>query len=176
MEGSRRPARRARARAADRCDPTGCPSPVGGLGPRVMDESITIRRARPQDAPLLPAVEKSAGEAFRALSDLAWIADDRVVEAQSYDEPIRDGTVWIAERERRIVGVLLAECANDALHIDELAVVRDSQQRGIGRQLLDAAVAYARVKGLSALTLTTFRHVAWNAPFYARYGFVELDR
>jgi hypothetical protein len=27
---------------------------------------------------------------------------------------------------------------------------------------------------LRALTLTTFRHVAWNAPFYARYGFVEL--
>jgi hypothetical protein len=40
--------------------------------------------------------------------------------------------------------------------------------------LLDAARDHARAQGLAALTLTTFRHVAWNGPFYARYGFVEL--
>jgi len=28
--------------------------------------------------------------------------------------------------------------------------------------------------GFSALTLTTFRDVPWNAPFYARLGFVEI--
>jgi streptomycin 6-kinase len=140
-----------------------------------MDHIVTIRRARPQDAAHLPAVEKSAGEAFRVLADLAWIASDRVVEAASYAEPIREGTVWLAESNGRIVGVLLAESAGDVLHITELAVVRDAQQRGIGRKLLDAATAFARVKGLSAVTLTTFRHVAWNAPFYARYGFALLD-
>jgi len=39
----------------------------------------------------------------------------------------------------------------------------------------DGATGAARSRGLAAVALTTFRHVSWNGPFYARYGFVELD-
>ena len=46
--------------------------------------------------------------------------------------------------------------------------------QGIGRRLIDAAIAAARVRGLSAVTLTTFRHVPWNAPYYQRLGFETL--
>jgi GNAT superfamily N-acetyltransferase len=61
------------------------------------------------------------------------------------------------------------------LHVIELAVAQTFQRRGLGRRLLDAARGWAEDKDLSALTLTTFRHVAWNAPFYARYGFSEVS-
>lgn len=30
-------------------------------------------------------------------------------------------------------------------------------------------------QGFSALTLTTFRDIPWNAPFYTRLGFVEVE-
>jgi hypothetical protein len=30
---------------------------------------------------------------------------------------------------------------------------------------------HARTLGLTSLTLTTFRDVPWNAPFYAKLGF-----
>jgi hypothetical protein len=40
--------------------------------------------------------------------------------------------------------------------------------------LLDAACAWARTAGYRAVTLTTYAEVAWNAPFYAERGFVEL--
>jgi hypothetical protein len=40
--------------------------------------------------------------------------------------------------------------------------------------LLAAACEWAHVAGYSAITLTTYRDVAWNAPFYSRRGFVEL--
>jgi hypothetical protein len=33
----------------------------------------------------------------------------------------------------------------------------------------------ARQRGLDAVTLTTFRDVAWNAPYYERCGFRVLD-
>lgn len=35
-------------------------------------------------------------------------------------------------------------------------------------------MAHARAKGLLAITLTTFKNVPWNAPFYARLGFEQL--
>ncbi len=140
-----------------------------------MEFTVSIRLARAADAIKLPEVERSAGEAFRALPDLAWIADDHIEPAEAYLPLIAAGTVWVAETaDSMIAGVLLAEAAADALHIAELSVAIAFQQRGIGRRLLDAALAWARAKTLSALTLTTFRHVPWNAPFYTRYGFREL--
>ena len=34
---------------------------------------------------------------------------------------------------------------------------------------------WARASGLAAVTLTTFRDVPWNAPFYRRVGFEVVD-
>ena len=34
-------------------------------------------------------------------------------------------------------------------------------------------VAWARARGFTAVSLTTFRRVPFNAPFYARAGFVD---
>ena len=47
----------------------------------------------------------------------------------------------------------------------------DWQGKGIGRRLIACVADHARKRGLASLTLTTFRDVPWNAPFYARLGF-----
>ena len=44
----------------------------------------------------------------------------------------------------------------------------------MGRALLAHAADHAREEGLTALTLTTFTDVPWNAPYYARLGFRPL--
>ena len=140
-----------------------------------MTGPVFIRLARAGDAPRLVGVEASAGELFRTLPDLAWIADEPLGEPEDFLDLIAAGTVWVAEdRAAGVIGELRGEIVNDVLHIVELAVAPDFQLRGLGRRLIDAARDLARARGLAALTLTTFRHVAWNAPFYARYGFVEL--
>ena len=36
------------------------------------------------------------------------------------------------------------------------------------------SASWARRKGHSSLTLITFRHLPWNAPFYEKLGFVRL--
>jgi GNAT superfamily N-acetyltransferase len=54
-------------------------------------------------------------------------------------------------------------------------VLRAYQGQGIGRRLLATAAGFAQARGLKALSLTTFRNVPWNAPFYASYGFREWD-
>src|SRR5690606_28430341 len=45
-------------------------------------------------------------------------------------------------------------------------------RRGIGGRLVEAVLDHARAAGAPAVTLTTFRDVPWNAPWYERHGFV----
>ncbi|ETH87020.1 acetyltransferase, GNAT family [Bordetella pertussis STO1-CHOC-0018] len=46
---------------------------------------------------------------------------------------------------------------------------------GIGGRLVRAAIDAAAAAGLPAITLTTFRDLPWNQPFYARLGFATLQ-
>ena len=50
----------------------------------------------------------------------------------------------------------------------------DHARRGIGAALLDHVGRWAVSRGLDALTLTTFRDIPWNAPYYHRLGFHEV--
>ena len=134
-----------------------------------------IRRARAQDATYLPDIERSAGERFRSLQELAWIADDDPTPIEEHLDHIAAGTVWVAENAiGEITGFVMAESIDDDLHIWEFAVRHEDQRQGIGQALIRAASANAVAAGLKAVTLTTFRTVDWNEPFYARLGFETL--
>ena len=85
------------------------------------------------------------------------------------------GLVWVAEDRGELIGFATCEAFEHELHLWELAVRHECQGRGAGRALIAAVVEEARVRGLPAVTLTTFRDIPWNAPFYARCGFVELS-
>ncbi|RUT97997.1 N-acetyltransferase [Mesorhizobium sp. USDA-HM6] len=137
---------------------------------------ITIRPARADDAEALPDIEQSAGLAFRAIPELAWLADGDNVSAERHRVLIAEGACWIAADDKdRPVGFLSAGIEGDAMHIWELDVRLDRQGSGIGRALLERAVGDARRRGLTVVTLTTFRDVAWNAPFYRKFGFRILE-
>lgn len=138
-------------------------------------EAVRVRLATPNDVPRLPAVERSAGELFRALPGLQALADSEPISESCHDAWVAQGTEWVMTDAKGVpVGFLAAEVFDDVLHVWEMSVHRQWQHRGMGRALMDAAVAYARDAGLHALTLTTFRDVPWNAPFYARMGFAPM--
>ncbi|HCI1894176.1 TPA: GNAT family N-acetyltransferase [Pseudomonas aeruginosa] len=133
------------------------------------------RTSRDEDAALLPAIERSAGESFRLLPELAWIADAGVAGVDFHRRLIERGSHWLAEdADGQPVGFLAAERCADELHIAELSIAQAHQQQGLGRRLLERAVTYAHASHCRALTLTTFCDVPWNAPFYARLGFQRL--
>jgi GNAT superfamily N-acetyltransferase len=73
------------------------------------------------------------------------------------------------------VGFVSIDVVDGCAHIDQLSVLSDHGGRGIGRALLEEAVRWAREAGLPAVTLTTFRDVPWNAPFFRRFGFETVD-
>ncbi len=135
---------------------------------------MLVRAARPEDAVLLPAIEMSAGAVFRAAPGLEWIADDAVMSEDDHRRFIGQGTAWVAQAPGGpLCGFLVAEIFGCELHVWELAVDACFQRMGLGRRLMDAACSHARDADLTAITLTTFRDLAWNAPWYARMGFRE---
>jgi len=81
------------------------------------------------------------------------------------------GTLWIARAGGEIVAFLGAHVEDDRLHIDEFAVAQSRQGQGLGRRMLTIAADWARAHGLAAVSLTTFRSVPFNGPFYASFGF-----
>ncbi|VVQ35004.1 GNAT family N-acetyltransferase [Pseudomonas fluorescens] len=135
--------------------------------------NMIIRLARPADAVALPAIERSAAELFRLDPQLAWLADAEVAEVAQHVRAIEEANVWVAE-STELAGFLRAVEIDQHLHIEELSVSQAFQGQGIGRRLVSAAIENARQRQLNAVTLTTFRDLPWNAPFYQRMGFVEL--
>ncbi|HEY8004545.1 MAG TPA: GNAT family N-acetyltransferase [Phenylobacterium sp.] len=122
---------------------------------------------------MLPEIERSAGRAFIGSSQAA-VATDNVTPATFYAPLIPQGRVWVASDDGRLIGFAACEAFQDALHLWELAVRLDAQKQGAGRALVEAVVTDAAGRGLPAVTLTTFRDIAFNAPFYARLGFAEI--
>ncbi|KDP92527.1 MULTISPECIES: GNAT family N-acetyltransferase [Clavibacter] len=58
-------------------------------------------------------------------------------------------------------------------HLEQVSVPPEHGRRGHGRALVEAAADEARRRGHRRITLRTFADVPWNAPAYARAGFVE---
>jgi GNAT superfamily N-acetyltransferase len=81
------------------------------------------------------------------------------------------GTLWVAEAEGAIVAFLGAQGEGERLHIDEFAVAQGRQAQGLGRRMLATVADWARANGFTALSLTTFRAVPFNGPFYESFGF-----
>ncbi|MBX8461444.1 GNAT family N-acetyltransferase [Enterobacter sp. RIT637] len=132
---------------------------------------ITFRPTTAHDVASLPAIERAAGQRFRAWPELAWLADGDVISVEQHRDYAEQGLSWLALAADCPVGFLLAEAHASSLFIVELSVDLAWQGKGIGRQLIARAADHARRLGLASLTLTTFRDVQWNAPFYEKLGF-----
>ncbi|MED5598563.1 GNAT family N-acetyltransferase [Janthinobacterium sp. P210006] len=138
--------------------------------------SYAIRAASGADLPLLGQVERSAAALFaQAGPDLAWLAQGEPLPLSTLQTLQRQGGVWIAAAGHAApVGFLATEALDGQLFIVELSVALPQQRQGLGARLLDAAAAHAQALGCACLTLSTYRHLPWNAPYYARHGFSEI--
>ncbi|MEI5101170.1 GNAT family N-acetyltransferase [Streptomyces sp. PmtG] len=136
---------------------------------------MRIRTARAAELPLLQDIERAAGRWFHDVG-MAEIADDEPPALEDLARYERAGRAWVAaDTADRPVAYLLADPVDDALHVEQVSVHPDHARRGIGRALIEHLAAEAQARALSALTLTTFADVPWNAPYYARCGFEVLD-
>ncbi|WP_319018792.1 GNAT family N-acetyltransferase [Microbispora sitophila] len=122
-----------------------------------------IRQAEPEDLAALAEIERAADGMFVPLG-IVFPPGTTVVE--ECDDPRR---VIVAGRPP--MGFALLGVVDGLTHLEQIAVHPDHGNRGIGTRLLDAVSTAAAQAGTAAVTLTTFRDVPWNAPWYARRGF-----
>ena len=134
-----------------------------------------IRRARAAEAQVLREIERLAGERFRQVG-LPGVADDEPLSVEVLTSYAADGRSWVAVDDGDLpVGYVLVDTVDDCAHIEQLSVRPDHQETGVGRALVERVGAWARDRELWAITLTTFKEVPWNAPFYRHLGFRELS-
>jgi GNAT superfamily N-acetyltransferase len=133
-----------------------------------------IEPAREDDLAKLPRIEIAANALFAGQAVAGVVAND----ATGMDELAHAhaaGLLWVARAPNgEPIGFALCELVDAAVHLEEIDVDPAHGRRGIGRALLDAVVDWAERAGRPAVTLTTFRDVPWNAPFYERSGFRVL--
>ena len=85
------------------------------------------------------------------------------------------GTCFVAEEEGRIVGVILAGHDGRRGHISHTAVDGAFQRRGIGRQLVEHAMAALEAEGIIKVNLVVFAHNEKGNAFWERLGFTLRD-
>jgi 4-diphosphocytidyl-2-C-methyl-D-erythritol kinase len=140
-----------------------------------VNESFSIRLARRDEVELLGMIERTAGELF-AGTDVAADLNGSIFDPDELAELIELGQVWVACFDDDLpVGFVIVLEYGDVLHIEELDVLPEFGRRGIGTALLEHVCSWAASNGFSAATLSTFREVRWNAPFYVKHGFRVLD-
>jgi RimJ/RimL family protein N-acetyltransferase len=138
---------------------------------------VVIRRASPRDAAALVALMQEVGSEPEGwlLATSAW----RSVGAERrYLRSVRrspNAAVFLALDGDAIVGRLsIARDPHPAsFHVASLGlmVVRSHRRRGIGRALLEQAVAWARGVGVSKLELYVFPYNEAAIALYESFGF-----
>jgi GNAT superfamily N-acetyltransferase len=123
----------------------------------------------------LPAIEVAAARVFPPRR-LPAGAGDPMLALAFYEEVARSKRLWVARclEPRTPVGFAAATLLDGSAHLHELDVLPDHARRGLGRALVQEVTDWAQASGFAGVTLTTFRDLRWNAPFYASLGFEQL--
>jgi ribosomal protein S18 acetylase RimI-like enzyme len=93
-----------------------------------------------------------------------------------FEAEIAANRVVVIEAAGSVRGYMIAWPEPDAYFIDNIAIDPESQGNGLGRRLIDHAVAEAEKLKLPALRLYTNVLMTENLSMYAHIGFVETHR
>ena len=139
-------------------------------------DGYEIGLARAHELPHLPEIERAASAMF-SVEDLPAERRNVMMPVSFLEQTAARGRLWVARllAPPTPVGFAAATLVDGSAHLFEMDVLPEHGRRGLGRALVLHVARWARAAGFASLTLTTFRHVPWNAPFYARLGFSSLE-
>jgi 4-diphosphocytidyl-2-C-methyl-D-erythritol kinase len=139
-----------------------------------------IRKARADECPLLQAIDLASAALFvgSGLIDFGPTGQpEEPIPEAAIRKGFADGLVFVAtDAADRPVGFALASERADELYLDQLSVHPASGRQGYGSALVASIIAEARRRGRRRVSLSTFRDVPWNGPFYRRLGFREIPQ
>lgn len=130
--------------------------------------SLLIRPALPAEIEIIRDIERTSAQRFVGVMDA--LAADEPSPPETLTARIEAGGLLVAEAEGAAVAFVMFRPVGEALYIEQIDVLPAFAGRRIGAALLDAVAEKA-----TPLLLSTFRDIPWNAPWYRRLGFVDLD-
>jgi GNAT superfamily N-acetyltransferase len=131
-----------------------------------------IRRAKPADR---AAVESIVNEAYALYIDRIGKPPGPMLD--DYGALIAAGAVRVLDPDAgEIAAIIVLLDKADHMLLDNIAVRRDRQGQGLGRQLIAFAEDEARRLGFAEIRLYTHVTMVENITLYTRLGFAETGR
>lgn len=141
-----------------------------------MVPGYTIRLSTSAELERVRKIEREAFKLFAGWESALGLDEAHPPESSSIDtlrDANADGRLWVAaDAEGHPVGFALVREIGLYAHVEEIDVLPAHGRQGLGAALVEAVCEWAHTRGFDAVTVSTFRDVPWNAPFYARRGFL----
>lgn len=142
-----------------------------------LPQGFEIDLAVPEDVPALIWADKGANRLFAPTGLIRPDALDQHVPGDVLETEIDRGNVFTVRREDGYpVGFAMISQHDQGSYLDQLSVHPDYGRKGLGRRLVEQVIRETEARRLPHITLSTFRDLPWNGPFYSSLGFVELSR
>ena len=149
---------------------------------------VRVRSARRADRAAVTALWSEADRLHSALHPGYFRGDGRLdPRLEAAFDRLSDGReLLVADRGAKVIGFVLVELLEPARlgrvvtgrrgHIDTLVVAVEARRTGCGRQLVEAAVAWARARRAEELLLTVWSGNEAAERFYERLGLSAVSR
>jgi GNAT superfamily N-acetyltransferase len=142
---------------------------------KILESGYTIRLARAEELTLLAQIERSAAVLFLD-TPYAFLVNSEPLSLDFVQQRFRVGQVWVAiAPDNIVVGFAITREIDDTIYLQEMDVAPAHGRRGIGSALVETVFDWAKLQGYQTISLSTFRNLPWNAPFYSKLGFRMLD-
>ena len=135
---------------------------------------MTATTIRPASIADLAAVERIVRDAYTKY--IVRIGRKPAPMLDDYRQRIREHAVWVLPDGDAIAALVVLLPEADHLLLDNIAVDRRWQGKGLGRRLMDFAEDEARRRGYSEVRLYTHEKMTENVAMYPRFGYEETGR
>jgi GNAT superfamily N-acetyltransferase len=144
---------------------------------RMLESGYKIRSVRAEELPLLAQIERSAAALF-IHTPYAFLVNDEPLSLEFVRQRFQAGQIWVAvDSQNLVVGFAITrEVDDNTIYLQEMDVAPAHGRKGLGAALVGTVRSWAQSQGYSAISLSTFRDLPWNAPFYSKLGFRILDK
>ncbi len=132
--------------------------------------TATIRPATFHDAPQLTDAIRAAYAVYDNMDlNLPPVSE-------GIDQAIRDATVFVAEKDERLLGGIVVRVGQGWAQIENLALTPAATGLGLGKALIQHAEEAAREAGATELRLATHKDLTGNIGLYTHLGWAITAR
>ena len=139
-----------------------------------MNHDLRLRGAKTSEIERVRAIERASATRFLGTARAA-LAEDEPTDAATLAARIASGGLLVAEEGGEAVAFVMFREVEGCAYVEQIDVAPSHERRGIGARLIEAVADLARERGWPALTLSTFKDVPFNAPYYLRLGFADVE-